>query len=192
MREERLQADGCCSFDDFTTLMKSLVTNTMKNTRFVEAFPRGNDPENIKPPIITYKVISRIPSEKRELKPRYREAPFEDPNNQNQTISVLGQQFDYTVEFIIWGESNDQANKIAKDFEEMLATYAGDIKKTGVQELLFLSQGEDNSSTQWRDKLANRPLYYLVRLERLFIHTSQKLRLITARVNGELVFTIEE
>ena len=135
--------------------------------------------------------MSRVPSNK-EITPKIRELPFEDPNQPNKTILIYGQKFDYIIEFSIWCATNESANKLMNEFEDTLIIYKGDLMRSGVQNILFNQQLEDNSESSSRVKLAHRTLLYQVRLEKLTSVSSSKLNMITVRVNGDLVFKVED
>jgi hypothetical protein len=184
----RHKADSCCDFNDFTTLLKSLVDVVIPGCNFVEAYPGDKDGlENLKTPIITYKILERVPY--KEIKPTFRER-MDDIDDPNKVVTIYGQRFIYLVQFMIWGQSNNEANIILDQFESMIATYTGDLMNAGVQQIIFDTQGTDNRDTT-RPNLASRTLTYKVILERHLVVIEPKIKLIVGRVNGDLVFNIE-
>lgn len=180
--EYRLKADGCLDFGDFTTLIKSLVQAVTPDAQFIPAFSHGMEPSDVKTPTITYKVLVRVPL---EVKKRVREAILDGENS----ILVKAQKFKYTVEFCIWAENSIQADKTMNDFELMLETYTGELKQSGIQEILFLEQSEDTSG-KWNFKLVNRTLVYDMTLERITPVKQSLLQMVTVRTNEGLIFNI--
>lgn len=182
----RLKADGCSNYDDFTTLLKSLVNITMPKVTFMHAFTRGADPDLNKNPIITYHVISRKPADK-EIKPQVRETIITDTEH----LTIYGQKFDYVIEFNVWADTNVEADEIMNNFEDIIITYKGDMMNSGIQKIFFLEQLEDDPENG-KNKLLCRPLRYLVRFERITVVKGSMLNLVVVRTNDGLVFQITE
>lgn len=182
----RLRADKCSSIHDFTTLVKSVVDNAYPNISFTQAFPGGVDIESQSTPLITYKVMSRIPTAK-EIKPRVREELSMEQESES-ALTIKAQRFDYIMEFTIWAESNQEADEVLITFEDdVIAAYTGDYMRAGVQQLIFQSQGEDNTK---HEDLCTRTLYYLVRIEKQAAFKTAKIDQIVVRYNENLVFTL--
>lgn len=185
--EFRLQSEGCSNFRDFITLLNSLLEATMPEITFMAANAYGPEPLLNRNPIITFKVKNRKPAAK-DIKPRYRQTI---KTELNETFQIFAQQFDYYVEFNVWGESSEQVDLILDKFEDVLLTYQGDLLRSGIQRMVFLEQGEDVEHS-WKDKLICRPLQYLVRLERQTIVQDSLLKTITVRTGQGLVFKIKK
>jgi hypothetical protein len=183
--EFRLKSEKASSFEDFVTLLKSLLEITMPGVTFFSAFSYGNEPRLDQNPIITYQVIDRLVGDK-ELKPKHRETILTDTN---EAITIYGQKFDYVVEFNIWGESNEQVEKSLDTFEDVINTYTGDLVRSGVQRIQFLEQLQDKEHP-WKDKLLCRPLRYLIRIERHTVIKEPLLKTITVRTDEGLILKI--
>jgi hypothetical protein len=159
----------------------------MPDTTFMQEDSNGTPPDNIDTPVITYHIDNRIPHI--EIKPRFRQGIIND--EENQRVTVYGQSFDYTIEFTIWADTNEQADKTMNQFEDSIFTYTGDLMRNGVQKIIFRQQKPDNKTTTGRATLANRTLVYQVILERLFVRPVQMFKIIFVKVNGELVCKIQ-
>lgn len=183
-REYRIKAAACSSFDDLTTLLKSLLAVTSPEVTFMDSYSRGTQPDLNKNPIITYRIVSRKPADK-ELKPQLRESIRSDTEH----LDIYGQKFEYIVEFCIWADTNRQADEVLDKFEDTINVYKGNILNSGVQRFIFLEQLEDEAENR-KNKLICRPLHYLIRLERLTISKGPLLKLITVRANEGLIFKI--
>lgn len=182
----RLQANKCCSINDFTSLIYSVIKHSYPYITFVKAFPKDKTTVDYKTPIITHKVIKRTPT--KAVKPRL----FEIINKEDYSDQVITQQFDYIVEFSIWTESSNEADDILEIFEDdIIQAYIGDYKENGVQELVFLEQGEDNLAADWGSKYVSRRLRYLVKIEKQSIVRVKNIKKITVRVNNDLEFVFD-
>ncbi len=116
-------------------------------------------------PCITYHIVGRTWALK-ERKPRQRQT-ISDPDNPDRFITLLGQMFDYIIQFDIWAKSHEQADALLDKFEDFLLVYTPYFMQMGVNQLVFERQLEDQVVTSWRDPVVNRRLQYALRLERL-------------------------
>ena len=70
---------------------------------FTSDFPTGVKTEELPGPIITYKVLDRVPTPGRGLKPRLRET-IPDPDNPGHMINIMAQSFDCEIQFNIYSD----------------------------------------------------------------------------------------
>lgn len=182
--EYRLKADGCLNFREAMTLIKSLVELAIPEVTFMSAYAKGTEPDLNRNPVITYKVIRRQPADK-EIKMRPREFLSDGENG----IQIYGQRFDYQVEFAIWGSTNDEVDEVLDKFEDMINIYRGNLMKSGIQQIIFMEQLNDDPD-EWKKKLICRPLHYLIRFERLTIIKGPLLKVVTVRTGQGLTFEI--
>jgi hypothetical protein len=142
-----------------------------KNIRFTSAYPKKTDIDCIKPPIITYKVVSKTPgsygrSNVIERKPRQRESiQIKNKDGKDVVLDLMGQMFDYRILFEIWAEDGDSADELAEKFQSFICQYTGYLKKSGASEILFESMTDDDGSNKWNTSLIKRDLVYHIRLE---------------------------
>jgi hypothetical protein len=201
MENPRLQAQRTCNFEEFTDIIFRLLNAAWGPDwgTFCEAFPNGTDPQNVKPPIITYKLVEMRPGQigrdgTREMKARHRETIFPE-DDQATAIEVFGRIFDATVVFEIWEESNTKASKVATRFIDFLDMYTGYIKSQGVKELIFQRFSNDTNSA-WKDDIVSRRVEYFVRFEHLNEIRSDVLKKVTgvvsttsdSSINGSIPF----
>jgi hypothetical protein len=143
--------------------------------------------ENVKTPIITYKLEEMRPGViskdgTREIKPRHRETifPSSDPST---AIEVYGRVLDATVVFEIWEENNAKASKFATKFIDFLDMYTGYIKQQGVKEIIFQRFSND-TTTSLNENIVTRKLEYFVRFEHLNEIHSDIISKVTGQVSA--------
>ncbi|AOQ24708.1 hypothetical protein Maut_02280 [Moorella thermoacetica] len=102
----------------------------------------------------------------KERKPRQRET-IPDPDNPDRFITLLGQMFDYIIQFDIWAKAHRQADDLLDKFEDFILIYTPYFMQMGVNQLVFERQLEDQVVTAWRDPVVNRRLQYALRFERI-------------------------
>jgi hypothetical protein len=146
--------------------------------RFSSAYPKITETDNISPPIITYKVISKTPgkfgpSNTVEKKPRVRETiKIKDKNGNDVPVDFLGQVFDYEILFEMWDEDGDKADELAERFQQFMTLYTGYLKKMGVEALFFNSMQDDDDKTKWKTDLIKRNVSYFIRMDEVVGVTS--------------------
>ncbi|MEW6770013.1 MAG: hypothetical protein AB1330_01285 [Bacillota bacterium] len=117
-------------------------------------------------PVIVCRLERRYPSEGvNEKKPRLR-TMLHDADNPSRSVRLMGQMFDHRVLFNIIAKSAEEADRLVDDFELFMETYKDDFVRMGVR-LWFEEQLADDVETSWRDPVVVRPLYYIVRLDRI-------------------------
>jgi hypothetical protein len=201
MENPRLQAQKSCNFEEFTDIVFRLLNAAWGPDwgTFCEAFPNGTDPQNVKTPIITYKLTEMRPGiigkDTREIKARHRETiiPQDDPST---AIEIYGRILDSNVVFEIWEENNTKASKVATRFMDLMDMYTGFIKSQGVKEVIFQKYSNDTNSA-WKDDIVSRQLDYFVRFEHLHEVRSDVITKVTgvvttssdSSINGSIPFT---
>lgn len=146
-------------------------TNDLK---LVHGFPQGTDPADLPTPMVTYTLVSKKPGligkKTQELKPRLRgEVRVEVINkatNEPETVTVelLGQMFDYIVQFDIWEADPLRADLALEEFERFIKQYTGYLKKEGVGEIIYEEAEEDNNSA-WGTDLNHRKVRYKITID---------------------------
>jgi len=166
--------------DLMRTIQKTLYAAWGKDkVKFTAAYPKKSETESIKPPIITYSVLSKEAADLKgtqEIKPRIREVvKLVEHNDLNEdvpekdkrdiAVELWGQMFDYRILFEIWATDGEEADKIAEDFQHFMFNYTGFYKKSGAQEIIFQSMDSNNGSAQWKTDLIKRSIVYFIRLD---------------------------
>lgn len=184
--KEMLRAEKGASFDNFIEMVSKLVCLTMEEDN-VEFLPDENQHVIIDPDIkidktyITYRLISRSPE--REIKPMAREEIIEpgiDESNKRRGI-VYGQRYDCLVQFNVFASEYKTANKVMKNFEEMIFSFTGYMKSKGVQNILFKGQSTDTDFNVYRKTMSVRSLKYEVKIEDLIVIFNDKIQSIISK-----------
>lgn len=187
----RLRAERLCNYDEFTSMVQSLMKEAWgKNWgTFCEAFPNGTDPNNVKLPAITYTMKSKKPGlvgkSTYEIKPRYRESYVETDGDEGhqRAVTVYGQIFDCLIVFEVWEETNTKVDEMAKQFEDFMRAFTGYFKQQGVGELLFVEMKNEREG-QMRDPLMCRHYKYMVRLEEQTLVYEDVIQKVIGRVQA--------
>jgi hypothetical protein len=124
---------------------------------------------------ITWAIIRREPGglrkpfeDPRETKPRHRELlKFVEIDNCDYLHSIEGQFFDNVVQFDIWTQTNERAERLATWFQDFLERYLWVWKYNGVKEILFWQQNADAIVTRWRNDIVSRSIQVYFQTERL-------------------------
>ena len=102
--------------------------------------------------------------ETREYKPNVRDT-YPDPDVPGHFIYELGWMMDNYIRFIIWSQSNKEANKLALWFEDFMNTFLWYYRMQGVNQIYFEEREADFQILEKR--LVGRPLVYFVRTEKV-------------------------
>lgn len=174
-----LKADKSATLFDFITMIDKLVTLTMKNVKFIPDEKTLKDLDvmnNIDKPIITYKVIERVP--KLEIKPRLRESFSEKDTKTGEDSlgEVYAQKFACQIQFDIFASVYSEAEQVMNDFEELMFAYTGFFKKNGVAEMYFKKHLTDTAFENLRENLSVRSLQYYVEIEKITVIIREKIK----------------
>lgn len=173
---DKQQADKNCDLDDLFAMINKLVVKALKKDN-VEFNPDEgarfvvDQQVPINHPIIQFDVISYEP--KLELKPRVINQFIEESDDKNDRWKrhgqVWSQRFKCVIQFNIIGSDYITANKVMRDFEELMFRYAGYFKQQGVAEIVFKSRFSDKNYDYYRQNLSVRSLQYYVEIERNYV-----------------------
>lgn len=173
---DKQQADKNCDLDDLFAMINKLVVKALKKDN-VEFNPDEgarfvvDQQVPINHPIIQFDVISYEP--KLELKPRVINQFIEESDDKNDRWKrhgqVWSQRFKCVIQFNIIGSDYIIANKVMRDFEELMFRYAGYFKQQGVAEIVFKSRFSDKNYDYYRQNLSVRSLQYYVEIERNYV-----------------------
>lgn len=159
--------------DLMRTIQKLLYTSWGKDkVRFTSAYPKKTDIASIKPPLITYSVMSKTPGifgakNTAEIKPRHRETLTINEGGKDIPIELMGQTFDYKILFELWAEDGDTADELVERFQSFMFQYTGYLKKAGALEIIFEGMDDESGNAQWNTELIKRNVIYHVRLDEI-------------------------
>lgn len=142
--------------------------------------PTGNDPEEIKLPIITYDFLERVRSKSHPSLDPVHFDTFVDEENE-QLVKVYRSWFDVEFIFSTYHTSNREALQISSDLEAFLFTYKSHLKRLGLSEIIFQKELRPSVKTKWSKQVVQRQLLYLVRIERITQVRSDVIKDITMR-----------
>lgn len=150
-------------------------------------YPRGEDPDKLVLPQITFDVNSREISEKTSIKPILTETISEVVAGQKtgDAFNLYRQWFDCIVEFNFWGRTNLEARKLMARFEGLIGAYSGYLKRQGISEIFFLKEINPHQSMHFLDGVPMRSLMYYIRLERISSVRLSTIKRIDLEVNAE-------
>lgn len=173
---KKQQADKNCDLDDLFAMINKIVVKALKKDN-VEFNPDEgarfvvDQQVPVNHPIIQFDVISYEP--KLELKPRVINQFIEVSDDKNDKWKrhgqVWSQRFKGIIQFNIIGSDYITANKVMRDFEELMFRYSGYFKQQGVAEILFKSRFSDKNYDYYRQNLSVRSLQYYVEIERNYV-----------------------
>lgn len=173
---DKQQADKNCDLDDLFAMINKLVVKALKKDNIEFNPDEGarfvvDQQVPINHPIIQFDVISYEP--KLELKPRVINQFIEESDDKNDKWKrhgqVWSQRFKCVIQFNIIGSDYITANKVMRDFEELMFRYSGYFKQQGVAEIVFKSRFSDKNYDYYRQNLSVRSLQYYVEIERNYV-----------------------
>jgi len=128
----------------------------------------GINPEKMVMPLIIYSTNLREVSTNTNIKPKQTETIKEvvEGSNSGDAFIVYRQSFDCTVEFDLYGNTTKDSRELMNRFEEVMLTFTGYLKKSGVKEIYFLKEVPAKNSLNYMSSIPMTCLHYFVRLER--------------------------
>ncbi len=130
---------------------------------------KGEQTDKLILPQITCEVNTReIDENIGTFKPKLTDIMMEEDGEGNQTgdaFLVYRQWFDYNVEFDIYGRNSKEARMLCKRFENLLAVYAGYLKRHGISEIWFEQETHPKCSLNYDESAYMRSIYYYIRFE---------------------------
>jgi hypothetical protein len=162
--DDRLRSDRPITFLQFVDELRRLWEAAGKKGNIVRSKPKDDEAQY---PLITYRLLKRLINQDfKDYKPRYRDV-IEHPYAPGQFVELYGQIFDVWVEFKIYSLTQEEADELVIEFEDFLQLYAGFFKRSGVQDIRFYAQEEDEVNTDSRVPVAVRTLQYQFRFEKV-------------------------
>lgn len=169
------KAQKGASVDDFITMVRKIVTKTMRNDH-VEFLPdddihttldQSGTPDH---PMILYTIVSRVPRADNP-KPKFREniKEYDDNGKEVRQGSIWGQLFDCDIQFNIVASDYTIASRVMNTFEDAMFKFTGYFKQNGVSELLFKKQYTDSSLDRYRQNVSIRSIIYRATIEKIHL-----------------------
>jgi hypothetical protein len=157
--------------DTFAELLRTIL-NAVWGSNWGEFGPelkRGEDPENITLPQITYDIYNREVTEKMPIKPILTGTLKEvvEGKETGDAFQIYRQWFDCIVEFNIWGKDTFETRTIANGLETILGSYAGYFKKKGIAEMFFLREVSSRLSDRYLEGMPMKAILYYFKIERI-------------------------
>lgn len=184
-RHNRLHAEAnIADFDDAMELIHNVWTKVHReDCGFSEEQPLGEDAEQLRLPLIVYDLQHRKHSEhhKTGSKPKQFDV-YPDPEQPGHNLTEVTEWFDCIVDFYVYGRAHGDAKMWTKNLENFFLGYTGHFKKSGVHEILFIEEGPNRVSTEYRQDLPHRRLRYLVRIQRTQIVRTIRLDEVDVKV----------
>lgn len=151
----------------------------MRPKEFVESFESQAN-------VILFKVLSRkrhnntSDGERRPRNAELREQ-FDDPEDDNNIVTLSGQKRENIVEFEIWSKHSKKANQLALEFEGFMNAYVWYFTSKGINRVWFEERKEDRVEITGATEWSVRTLIYQVTTELIYKETDRKLSQITVR-----------
>jgi hypothetical protein len=159
----------------------------------------GENTSEVKLPQITVELNTRDISEGiGGLKPVLVDVVKEEDDNGNFTgdaFLIYRQWFDNIVEFNFYGRTNQEARRLKKKFETLIAVYTGYLKRNGISEIIFQQETSPRCSLYYSSNTPMRSVYYYVRFEsitsiRQSLINSINLEIGANQVNADKIKTV--
>ncbi len=164
------KAKGTASLLDFIDMVALIVESTMDdmNVTFMtdeRAYLFKEDPlEPINHPMVTFKVLDRVHTDKTAYKPRYME---EITGDDGRPGIIYNERFTNMVQFNIIAPEYRIAWNVMERFEDLMISYAETIRGNGIVEYFFLKQYRDSYYDSFRNTFTVLSLVYRVDTETL-------------------------
>ena len=164
------KAKGTASLLDFIDMVALIVESTMDdmNVTFMtdeRAYLFKEDPlEPINHPMVTFKVLDRVHTDKTAYKPKYME---EITGDDGRPGIIYKERFTNMVQFNIIAPEYRIAWSVMERFEDLMISYAETIRGNGIVEYFFLKQYRDDYYDSFRNTFTVLSLVYRVDTETL-------------------------
>lgn len=162
--DSRLRSENSATFLSFIDDLNKLWKMAGNRAVIKREAPFNDEAEF---PMIGFKIIRRqVNPDFKDVKPRYR-TTIKHPYVEGEYVELYGQVFDVWVQFNVYSVSAEEADQIVDQLDDFILNYKGHFKKSGVKELLFFAQQEDQVITGYKFPIACRPIQYTMRFEKI-------------------------
>lgn len=171
-------ADGNLSFSEYGELVSRIWLEAYPS---VPMYPYGTPSDDVKYPNITWRCITRRRQEGAGIKSRVIDE-FTDDNGVTRTRK--SGFYRCVVEYRVASNSPKEANQIIDVFERFMEQYAGDFKRAGVREIVYVERKTDEYERVDGKVLNYRSSQYEVHEETVFIESGPLIERIELEVRA--------
>ncbi|MCC0628514.1 MULTISPECIES: hypothetical protein [unclassified Clostridioides] len=150
---------------------------------------KKDETDKIVLPQINYSVKLREISKGKSHKPILTDVIDELDENQEKTgkvIKVYRQSFDCILEFRFLAKTQRECRRLMEDFEDIIVSYTGFLKKKGLGEIFFLKEIATKDSIGFDKNVSVKISEYFIRLEKVKTLNVNKLK------NIEMKFSVKD
>lgn len=173
---------------DQLALIIKLILELAWGTEWGEMIPSFiEDEENPIFPKIVYDINTRELSEYRSKKPIYFENIKEVVNGKEtgDGFNIYRQWYDTVVEFNFYARTIKEARELMHNFEKVINTYIGLIKKKGLSEMFYLEEIPSEKSMKYKPGVPMKSNAYYVRFESIYKVRTSLLKEIEYIINAK-------
>jgi hypothetical protein len=166
-------------FKDIYYIARASYPN-LKNAEFFQEYPLGKDPKNLEVPCITY-GISRKDPDPNKTKPRIMEE-INDGEVEGHSITRSSIRYTAAIHFDVWAASNEMADMLAEEIEELILTFQGAFNGSGLYDMKY--KGLESKAEDWKDQVAHRRVKYDIGLEKILESSTKTIDEIIKKINA--------
>ncbi|HBG4643352.1 TPA: hypothetical protein ACG3PC_000130 [Clostridioides difficile] len=140
-------------------------------------------------PQINYIVKLRETSKGKSHKPMLTDVIDELNENKEKTgkvIKVYRQSFDCILEFRFLAKTQRECRRLMEDFEDIIVSYTGFLKKKGLGDIFFLKEMSTEDNIDFDKNVSVKVSEYFIRLEKVKTLNANKLESI------EMKFSVQD
>jgi hypothetical protein len=183
---DRLLADKGCNILEFAEMQAALLNKAWGAEwgTYTLEHHIGKNLSETEMPVITFDIMSRIPSTKKPgLKPRIY-IIGQDDMDPDFLIIQHTQWHDCIVEYNICHTTMNEAFELMAKFEAFNTLYAGYFKQNGVMELIFRQEVPTSSTHKIDSTIPSRCVYYDMVIQNIFMQRVRATEEILAVVDA--------
>lgn len=179
------------NFEKIEEMLEEILKIELEENWGVISFEaiKRNETDKIILPQINYSVKLREISKGKSHKPILTDVIDELDENQEKTgkvIKVYRQSFDCILEFRFLAKTQRECRRLMEDFEDIIVSYTGFLKKKGLGEIFFLKEISTEDSIDFDKNVSVKISEYFIRLEKVKTLNVNKLK------NIEMKFSVKD
>lgn len=152
----------------------------LKSTEFYQEYPLGKDPKDLMVPCITYGISRKEPDENKAKQRNMEE--INDGSIEGYSITRSSIRYIATVNFDVWAASNEMADMIEEELEDLLLSFQGAFNGSGLYYMRY--EGLETRSEDWKDQVAHRRIKYKIGLEKILESSTKTIDEIIKKINA--------
>ncbi|MBY2476141.1 hypothetical protein KWV16_04555 [Clostridioides difficile] len=179
------------NFEKIEEMLEEILKIELEENWGVISFEaiKRDETDKIILPQINYSVKLREISKGKSHKPILTDVIDELDENQEKTgkvIKVYRQSFDCILEFRFLAKTQRECRRLMEDFEDIIVSYTGFLKKKGLGEIFFLKEISTEDSIDFDKNVSVKISEYFIRLEKVKTLNVNKLK------NIEMKFSVKD